>query len=888
MALKFSAFCNLLHELERTVTKDPPLLPARRDEILHERTSMWFRQNRQAIDLTDGVAILSTFLPEQRTDRVYQLQARSLSKIIGRCYQMPSARFDKLRKYEIPGHGDLAECLERDQRLYDAEPRVQLNGNAGDVTVEEVDRCMQQLAGRSRFSNPDVRRSARQDLGGVPIVELLRPLYWRLRSREAKWLTRLILKNFSPVVFNPPLVLSCYHFLLPSLLKFQNDFAAAVKLLKGQFSPLPSSTDVDSAAGFRYMASENLQPQINVKVGRPTHHKAWSLNNCLKLCGRRKWIVERKYDGEFAEIHIDLTANPDPVGTDCIRIFSKSGKDSTRDRANVHDTIKRSLKLGTPQCLIKRKAILLAEMVVWSDRDNKVLPFDHIRRHVSRSGSYYGKSLDGFSSDYSSENLALVYFDMLLLDDDVVMRKHHGERREVLGRVVKKIRGRSMTALYRQIDFGSPDASTKLAKQLGAALGCAAEGLLLKPADQPYFTFKHPSKMNELSCHGYIKLKKDYLVSLGGERDVCDLAVVGGLYDALGEKQMARGTKGVKYTKFFLGCLTNPDEVRFNGIPVFQVVAGLGDAEIIPKAIFKALNDDVRFKASVAGSGSSDMRVIGYSGIEKKELEEMSLFWPPPVVEILGSGFVRPPSCDFMMLRHPRMLKFHADRTWVDALTFSGLQKDATESNKTSGLVTGISVALVSRSMGVDQYDGDELSNKEWEAELVQVVHEVSRRVRANIEAGTSDLDGIPLRHRYGASVSMSMLRSSLSSTLQTSSAGSTELETMTNTGFTAAISSSVPTRPPRLNRELTRTPSIRPSGSATVTESNTTILPTPVAADGGLPSTDSRNTCENVPESRSQEFSRSLKRPRREIQSRIQKVSPPRILEDVTNEAER
>jgi DNA ligase 4 len=44
--------------------------------------------------------------------------------------------------------------------------------------------------------------------------------------------------------------------------------------------------------------------------------------------------AERKYDGEYCQVHIDLGENKS-----CIKIFSKSGKDSTNDRIGLHGAL---------------------------------------------------------------------------------------------------------------------------------------------------------------------------------------------------------------------------------------------------------------------------------------------------------------------------------------------------------------------------------------------------------------------------------------------------------------------------------------------------------------------------------------------------------------------
>lgn len=116
---------------------------------------------------------------------------------------------------------------------------------------------------------------------------------------------------------------------------------------------------------------------------------------------------EEKLDGEYCQIHIDLSK-----GRDCIQIFSKSGKDSTMDRTGLHDSIRRSLQLGQLACPIKKGCILEGELVVYSDKvsltgmsaanlnfllteqDAKILDFHKIRKYVSRSGTFIGVDQD--------------------------------------------------------------------------------------------------------------------------------------------------------------------------------------------------------------------------------------------------------------------------------------------------------------------------------------------------------------------------------------------------------------------------------------------------------------------------------------------------------------
>ena len=77
----------------------------------------------------------------------------------------------------------------------------------------------------------------------------------------------------------------------------------------------------------------------------------------------RVW-AEIKYDGERAQIHVQIQDN----GTPKITIFSKSRRDSTLDRIAIHDVIYQALGLSKHgdnggNCKVKSGVVLDAEMV---------------------------------------------------------------------------------------------------------------------------------------------------------------------------------------------------------------------------------------------------------------------------------------------------------------------------------------------------------------------------------------------------------------------------------------------------------------------------------------------------------------------------------------------
>lgn len=107
MPLPFSAVCDLLEQSYR-------LCQFRKSNVA--AVHAWFRRHRTAVDAhdTDLAAVLSTLLPEKRTDRVYCIQTPTLEKIIGRALMLGASRMLELTTYKRPGAGvDLADCVER-------------------------------------------------------------------------------------------------------------------------------------------------------------------------------------------------------------------------------------------------------------------------------------------------------------------------------------------------------------------------------------------------------------------------------------------------------------------------------------------------------------------------------------------------------------------------------------------------------------------------------------------------------------------------------------------------------------------------------------------------------------------------------------------------------
>lgn len=373
MPLSFKSVCALLQALEDNAANTKKAMKGWLDQRNNDTIESWVKSYKITVvsSEVDVVAVLSAIFPKERTDRVYSLQAPSLTRILGRCFRLGIERIKQLNEWNTPGRGDLGACVERIVR------QTEHQAVPNPVSLDEIDATLLRIAAKNRFSAPGVREVTRDD--GIETSRMLGNVYLRLGSNEAKWLTRMILKNYSTLDFKSYHVLNAIDSRLASALSVHSTFEAAVGLLRHQFATTESQAP--STALFK--------PIVGYKIGRAPYLKGRSVKNVVQLAEGRKMSVERKYDGEYCQIHVNLNK-----GSDCIQIFSKSGKDSTIDRKGLHEAIRQSLRIGQPECKFARQCILEGEMVVYNDLENRVSEFHKIRKHVSRSGSWLGTELD--------------------------------------------------------------------------------------------------------------------------------------------------------------------------------------------------------------------------------------------------------------------------------------------------------------------------------------------------------------------------------------------------------------------------------------------------------------------------------------------------------------
>lgn len=258
----------------------------------------------------------------------------------------------------------------------------------------------------------------------------------------------------------------------------------------------------------------------------------------------------------------------------------------------------------------------------------------------------------------------VVFFDVLVLDDDVCLKKPHRERRLLLKDVIQTIDGRADIAEQQILDFSRPESQHRLEMLFSKAIAQRWEGCVLKGCDDPYFSI-FPNSTNG-SFGRWIKLKKDYIPGLG---DTVDLCLIGAKYEPRDATALNQIPK-LLWTHFFIGCLVNKEAVvQLGATPRFRVIDVI-DRHCMSLQNMQILNQFGEFTSCNPASSHGFSIEYGMSTLPSMD----TIFKTPFVVEMLGSGFEKPSGARYFALRFPRIMKIHWDRTFKDAATYQELQ----------------------------------------------------------------------------------------------------------------------------------------------------------------------------------------------------------------------
>jgi len=257
----------------------------------------------------------------------------------------------------------------------------------------------------------------------------------------------------------------------------------------------------------------------------------------------------------------------------------------------------------------------------------------------------------------------IVYYDLLMVDDESLLSVRQSERFKRLKELVALIPGRSTIVKREIIDCDRRSAASDLRRAFAKCIVSREEGLVLKP-DNPYFDFD--TTRRPYSCCA-IKLKKEYIGNFG---DIGDFAVVGARFEAA--KARTYGIPNLKWTHYYVGCLENKDEVkRFGRRPKFVVTNVVELNATQHQMLISHVNLE-----SVPWEKNESTILEVKPGIDNGNRPAV-VFKDPPVFDLRCFSFDKAGNTGFWSPRFPMVNKIHCDRTYLDTITFGELQEMA-------------------------------------------------------------------------------------------------------------------------------------------------------------------------------------------------------------------
>ncbi|KZT18333.1 DNA ligase/mRNA capping enzyme [Neolentinus lepideus HHB14362 ss-1] len=631
--------------------------------------------------------VFRLLFPEEDVCRKYELQETKLAQYLVKIFaSAPTSAKQRLIHWNSESSKGCLGIVVKDTQDEDAVPQP---------TLKDLDALLSELASTSAYSARS-NRSNQPKSRRRPRFEILSSIYSRLTPSAASFITQIILKDLRPVLYT----ITETHF-TAALKEYKSN--AVTMLTKDDAMKIWDPSGVmwrayKSTNSFEdaSMALESSLPpdlcklQVGVPIQIPKCRKAQSCLHALQQFRStdRVW-AETKYDGERAQIHVQVLND----GVPKITIYSKSRRDSTLDRIAVHPIVLRVLGFDNlthsdnsnptrRRCHSKiwKNIVLEAEMVAFSEELNKIDEFYHIRDLIeftaqgvrgSRRFTAMAADNDSQTSASSPRHLALVFFDLLLLNSVSLLSTPYATRRALLESIILPEPGYAMLAdrfLIGEVWEGGEngegeEARGQLREVFAQALVRREEGLVLK-AEKGWYGGWSP----------WVKLKKDYIP---GHGDAVDLVLLAARWDKDRgrELRVAPGT----YTTFYLGALKNSAECKINSStkPDFQVLAEASYG--LSREQLEQLNFMIRSAESfVYGSHSPDQLTYTVSGMGCFPKPEVILE-VPLVVEVFGAGFTKERSSKYYALRFPRLTKVfrRAERTWADATPLGEYQSIA-------------------------------------------------------------------------------------------------------------------------------------------------------------------------------------------------------------------
>lgn len=298
--------------------------------------------------------------------------------------------------------------------------------------------------------------------------------------------------------------------------KVQSPFEEAAKIIKQAYSVLPIYDKIVPAileVGV-WKLPETCKFSIGVPVGPMLAKATKSVSEIIDKFQDLEYTCEYKYDGERAQIHC--------MEDGSVEIYSRNAERNTGKYPDVVDAVSRFRKSTV------KSFVLDCEIVAYDREKQKILPFQILSTRARK----------GVTINDIKVSVCTFGFDILYINGKPLLQEQLKIRREHLYNSFEEVPG-----VFQLATAITSNDLEEIQKFLDTAVNSSCEGLIIKTLDKDA-TYEPAKRSNN-----WLKLKKDYMDSIG---DSLDLVPIAALY--------GRGKRTGVFGSFLLACYDEQNE----------------------------------------------------------------------------------------------------------------------------------------------------------------------------------------------------------------------------------------------------------------------------------------------------------------------------------------
>ena len=575
--------------------------------------------NNYSADLPKIYYFLSSKVGPEYISPEFGIGEGILEKIVGKVIGIS----DKILKEKLIETGDLGTVAsegKKNVKTMDAFSNFIKVGPQKKLTISQIMKVYKNVAVKKGKSSQDEK------------IKLLCDLMFKADKDEIKFLVRSLQKSLK-IGASFKTILSAFSRAITKLLKNKTDEKEIYRIL------LASKNQLSDEDIFFGHIIELIQKKTNfselidlchIRCGIPVNPQLARPTTGIKVIFERfadtPFTCEYKYDGFRGQIHYYNKKT---------QIFSRNLEDMTETYPDVVEFINNFIKESAEKNNKQLNSFILdCEMVAYDKKNDKILPFQQL---TTRSR----KNVDLATITI---HVCMFCFDILLLNDEILINKTLKERRKYLYSTFTESQ---YIQFAKHLDSGD---AQEMENFMTESVSSGCEGLIVKAID------KNSEYMPGQRNFNWLKLKKDYLdTSLG---DSIDLVIIGAQY--------GKGKRKGLYGSFLLACYNDDNETYET---VTMTGGGLKDAEL--DELYNKLKEIILPQTpSNYKLGKAEPEVVFEAKIVV-EVKTADLSISP----IYTAGYDLTPDHRGVSLRFPRFQRIRDDKKPYEACTSEEIVK---------------------------------------------------------------------------------------------------------------------------------------------------------------------------------------------------------------------